>query len=128
MAGNASTAMFRERRASTTSFDVRLRLFAQGLGQIIERPDRLARGTRSLQAGKCLITRPSTRGRSQRAVGVGDSRLDIPEEPVDLVGGPVEPRRQSKFRPVRDQYRMLSVGYPPQHHDGREHLLIPERV
>src|ERR1700723_1386566 len=103
MAGDASTAMVPRGRGGTPSFDVRLRLFAQVLGQIIERPDRLARGTRSLPAGKCLITRPSTRGRSQRAVAVGDPRLDIPEEPVDLVGGPVETRRQSKFRPVREQ-------------------------
>src|SRR5579863_5760331 len=70
--------------------DHRLRLLAQVLRQVVEGGDGLAGAPRAFPAAERLVAGPRAGGGSLRAVGVGDTRLDVVLEPGDLVRGAVK--------------------------------------
>src|SRR6202035_2905047 len=95
-----------------TSLNVRLRLLAHVLRQIIERGDRLAGGARSLPAAEGLIAGPSSRGSALGAVGVRHARLDMLEKPGNFFRSSVEAGSQTKCGGVRERHGVLSVADP----------------
>src|SRR3989304_4897061 len=64
--------------------DDRLALLAEELLDVVGSQRRLAGGAGPLPAAEGIDARPGPRGRPRPAVGVGDSGLDLVEEPLHL--------------------------------------------
>src|SRR5437762_2868236 len=108
--------------------DARLRLLAQILLHVMQRPTGFAGRARSLPAAERLISGPRAGRRALRPVRVAHAGFDRIEKTLRLVGRSIKACRETVVHRIRARDALVDVLYRSDKNEGDEKLAGPQRM